>query len=67
MLEEKDLSDILKYKSKQMKSGVDFTNMLKSSFYTQRSQKHKKTVTSSVSFSLLGSSKVKAAHKMTPD
>jgi len=44
--------------------GVNLTNMFMSSFYPCRYQKHKKTVKSSVSFCTLGSSCVKADHKI---
>jgi len=45
-------------------SGVTFINMFMQSFYTRRSQKHKMTDDFSVIFALLGSTVVKASHKM---
>jgi len=45
------------------KPGVNFINMFTHSFYSSRSQKHKKTVNSSVFFALLGSAHVKALYK----
>ena len=43
---------------------VNFTNVITHSFYARRSQKRKKLLELTVFFALLGSTCVKAAHKM---
>ena len=43
---------------------VNFINMFMSSFYVHRSRKHKKLFELTVFFALLGSGRVKSAHKM---
>ena len=45
-------------------SGVNFINVFMCSFYTSRSQKHKKLLDLTVSFAPLGSAHVKGALKM---
>ena len=55
----------------KQRSGVNFTNVFTSSFYSSRSQKKKKLLDLTVFFALLGSVYVRAALKMlvklTPD
>ena len=45
-------------------NGVNFVNVFTPSFYECRSQKHKKLLDFTAFFALLGSTGVKAAHKM---